>query len=228
LHCPASPEEFQQVADRAHQPPLVANILLATQTEAAKNSHFLDLPEDRFDDRLAHLVHRVASLGLQLVAHGLARRSAWRDFRRCRFNRITVFVAPRGDMQIDPRGRRRIVPILSGSFEGPRIKGILSLGGIDWQITRPDGVTEIEAHYSLETGDGAVIRVVNRGYRHGPLAVMERLAQGDAVDPSEYYFRAAPIFEAPIGRYDWLNRSLFISKGERLRDSVVLDFYEVL
>jgi hypothetical protein len=57
---------------------------------------------------------------------------------------------------------------------------------------------------------------------------MERLAQGDAVDPSEYYFRAAPIFEAPIGRYDWLNRSLFISKGERLRDSVVLDFYEVL
>ena len=54
-----------------------------------------------------------------------------------------------------PRGRRRIVPILSGSFEGPRINGILCPDGIDWQITRPDGVTEIEAHYSLETDDGA-------------------------------------------------------------------------
>ncbi len=121
-----------------------------------------------------------------------------------------------------------MVPILSGSFEGPRIKGILRAGGIDWQTTRPDGVTEIEAHYSLETGDGAVIRVVNRGFRHGAPEVMRRLAEGEIVDPSEYYFRAAPMFEAPNGRYDWLNRSLFISSGERRSNSVVIRFYEVL
>ncbi len=127
-----------------------------------------------------------------------------------------------------PRGFRRMVPILSGSFEGPRIKGILRPGGVDWQTTRPDGITEIEAHYSLETDDGAVVRVINRGFRHGPPEVIERLARGEIVDPSEYYFRAAPSFEAPIGRYDWLNRSLFISNGERRSDSVVLRFYEVL
>lgn len=142
--------------------------------------------------------------------------------------RVDAALAPSIELGPGPRGLRRMVPILSGSFEGPRIKGILRAGGIDWQTTRPDGVTEIEAHYSLETGDGAVIRVVNRGFRHGAPEVMRRLAEGEIVDPSEYYFRAAPMFEAPNGRYDWLNRSLFISSGERRSNSVVIRFYEVL
>ena len=121
-----------------------------------------------------------------------------------------------------------MVPILSGNFQGDRLRGSIEAGGIDWQITRPDGVTEIEAHYSLLTEDGALIRVINKGYRHGPEDVMRRLAQGEDVSPTQYYFRAAPQFEAPKGRYDWLNRSLFLSTGERSRDAVVLHFYEVL
>ena len=60
---PAGPEQLQQVADRAHQLPLAADILLAAQAEAAKTALFLDLSEDRLDDRLAHLVHGAANLG---------------------------------------------------------------------------------------------------------------------------------------------------------------------
>lgn len=126
------------------------------------------------------------------------------------------------------RGERRMVPILSGSFEGPRLKGTILPGGMDWQTIRPDGIAEIEAHYSLETDDGAVIRVINKGYRHGPSEVMQRLTEGVKVSPSEYYFRAAPIFDAPLGRYEWLNRSLFVSTGERSFTSVLLRFHEVL
>jgi len=126
------------------------------------------------------------------------------------------------------RGERRMVPILSGSFEGPRLKGTILPGGIDWQTIRPDGVAEIEAHYSLETDDGAVIRVINKGYRHGPSEVIQRLIEGVNVSPSEYYFRAVPVFDAPLGRYEWLNRSLFVSTGERLPNSVLLHFHEVL
>jgi hypothetical protein len=61
---PAGPEQFQQVADRAHQSSRLANILLAKQAEATKAALFLDLSEDRLDDRLAHLEHGAASLGL--------------------------------------------------------------------------------------------------------------------------------------------------------------------
>jgi hypothetical protein len=142
--------------------------------------------------------------------------------------RIDAALAPAIELGECPRGMRRMVPILTGSFEGPRIKGTLPAGGADWQVTRPDGVTEIEACYALETDDGVVIRVTNRGLRHGPPEIMRRLVQGETVDPSEYYFRAAPSFEAPRGIYDWLNQRLFISTGRRFRASVQLDFYEVV
>lgn len=132
------------------------------------------------------------------------------------------------ELGIGPRGVRRMVPILSGPFEGPRIKGEIMPGGIDWQVTRLDGVTEIEAHYALKTDDGTVIRVINKGYRHGPPEVMQRLTNGEDVDPAEYYFRAVPIFEAPTGAYDWLNRSIFLCSGERYPRSVVIHIYEVL
>lgn len=126
------------------------------------------------------------------------------------------------------RGERRFVPILWGSFEGPKIKGEILPGGIDWQIVRSDKVTEIEAHYMLKTDDGVLIRVLNKGFRHGTPEVMKRLAIGEPVEPGEYYFRAAPAFDAPSGRYEWLNRSLFISSGERYPGKVVLHVFEIL
>ena len=141
---------------------------------------------------------------------------------------LVAELAPTVVLGHGPRGERRMVPILSGSFEGSRLRGTVLPGGVDWQIIRPDGVAEIEAHYSLETNDGAVIRVINKGYRHGPPDVMRRLAEGETVPSSEYYFRAAPVFEAPLGRYEWLSRSLFISTGERSANSVVLHFHEVM
>lgn len=131
-------------------------------------------------------------------------------------------------MGTGPIGERRRVPILGGVFGGERLEGRVLPGGYDWQLLRDDGVTVLEAQYALETSDRAVIRVINRGFRHGPQAVMQRLAAGEAVDPGEYYFRATPIFEAPEGRYSWLNSSVFVCTGERLPDCVKLHVFEVM
>lgn len=60
---PVGSEQLQQVARRAHQLPLAADILFASQAEAAKTALLLDLSEDRFDGRLAHLVDGASSLG---------------------------------------------------------------------------------------------------------------------------------------------------------------------
>ena len=127
-----------------------------------------------------------------------------------------------------PEGARRVIPITGGTFAGPRLRGTLLPGGADWQYRRPDGVMMVEAQYLLRTDDGVVIQVNNRGMRHGPEAVMGRLAAGETVDPAEYYFRATPRLSAPAGHYDWLNRSLFLCSGARYPDAVVLWFYEVL
>jgi Protein of unknown function (DUF3237) len=127
-----------------------------------------------------------------------------------------------------PEGTRRVVPIRGGIFEGVRLRGTLVPGGADWQYLRADGVMVVEAQYLLRTDDEIIIQVNNHGMRHGPEAVMRRLAAGETVDPGEYYFRATPRLSAPAGRYEWLNRRVFVCSGARLADAVVLRFYEVL
>ena len=123
------------------------------------------------------------------------------------------------------RGLSRIIPILGGSCEGPRLQAEVLHGGADWQYLRPDEVWQLTARYTLRTADGALIQVVNRGLRHGPPAVMERLLSGQKVDPGEYYFRSAAEFEAPRGPHDWLNKGIFVGLAERERDTAIVHFH---
>jgi hypothetical protein len=126
-----------------------------------------------------------------------------------------------------PYGERRIINIKGGAFSGPRLSGRVLPGGADWQIIRYDGITEVEARYTLETDDGALIYVSNWGLRHGPKEVMARLAAGEKVDANEYYFRTTPIFETGSTDYQWLNSLVAIAAGQRLADEVIITVYEV-
>jgi hypothetical protein len=126
-------------------------------------------------------------------------------------------------------GLRRIVPITGGTVTGPRFTGRVVPGGADWQVVRPDGVLQIEAKYTLESNDGVLVMVTNRGMRHGPPAVIEKLARGEPVEPSEYYFRTSAEFEAPTaGKYAWMNRAVFIGVAERSANAALVRFFEVL
>lgn len=127
-----------------------------------------------------------------------------------------------------PEGARRVIPITGGTFSGTDLRGTIVPGGADWQYQRADGVTVLEAQYLLRTDDGVLIQVNNHGLRHGPEDVMKRVAAGEAVDPSEYYFRASPSFSAPAGRYEWLNRSIFVCSGVRHANAVSLWVYRVI
>ncbi|MEO6340167.1 MAG: DUF3237 domain-containing protein [Caulobacteraceae bacterium] len=98
-----------------------------------------------------------------------------------------------------PFGMRRQVPILGGTFAGPRIKGTILAGGIDWQLIRPDGFTTIEATYTIQTHDNVLIHVRN----HGVIRGLDKA-------PPERYGRTIPEFEAPNGAYGWLNEAVFV------------------
>jgi hypothetical protein len=126
-----------------------------------------------------------------------------------------------------PYGERRIIPIQGGSFEGAKLSGKVLPGGADWQFIRPDGVAELEARYTLQTDDGALIYVLNRGIRSGSKEIMARLARGEKVHPNEYYFRTRPVFETGAAKYQWLHRIVTVATGERLSDEVIITVYEV-
>jgi hypothetical protein len=127
-----------------------------------------------------------------------------------------------------PEGLKRVVPITGGTFVGPKIRGTIVGGGADWQYVRADNVTVVEARYLLRTDDDVLIEVHNRGLRHGPEEPMRRLAAGENVDPRDYYFRATPSLTAPAGKYEWLNRSLFLCSGARYANAITLWIYQVL
>ena len=94
-------------------------------------------------------------------------------------------------------------------------------------MIRADGVACLDARYTLETADGALIYVNNLGYRHGPKDVIECLARGEDVDPALYYMRATPWFETAAPAYAWLNRTICVATGARRAAAVELDFFEV-
>jgi hypothetical protein len=128
-----------------------------------------------------------------------------------------------------PQGTRRIIDILGGTVEGPGISGRILPGGADWQmIRRPDGFTDIDARYTIETDDGHYIYVTNIGIRHASADVMRRLNAGETVDQSEIYFRAIPKFETGDPEFEWLMRSIFVCTGERYPNGVIIRFFRLL
>ncbi|HXY91999.1 MAG TPA: DUF3237 family protein, partial [Acidimicrobiia bacterium] len=100
--------------------------------------------------------------------------------------------------------------------------------GVDWQVVRSDDVVDIDAHYVLVTDAGEPIEVRSSGLRKASKEVVERIARGDPVDPSEYYFRTHIRLSTSAPRLAWLNGLIAVSTGERRRDAVRIDVHEVL
>jgi hypothetical protein len=96
-----------------------------------------------------------------------------------------------------PFGERNIVPITGGTVTGPRIKGMVIPGGWDWQLST-GGCNHLKADYMLKTDDGVIINVLNQA----------TMCAGK--DPATTIIMTAPVFEAPLGRYEWLNGGVYV------------------
>lgn len=112
-------------------------------------------------------------------------------------------------------GERRLVPILGGTVEGPRLAGRVVPGGIDRQVIHDDGTVRLVARYALGLDDGTLVAVTNGG--------IVRAADGDG-----RYFRTSAAFEVADGPHAWLARSLFVGSARVELPLVVLRFFEVL
>jgi hypothetical protein len=127
-----------------------------------------------------------------------------------------------------PGGDRRVGIVAGGTFAGERLNGTVMEGGADWIIARPDGTMLLDVRLVLKTDDGALIGLTYRGLRHGPADVMAKVAAGEAVDPSLYYFRTAILFETASEKYGWLNRLFGIGTGSRTAAGPEYEIFELL
>ena len=100
-------------------------------------------------------------------------------------------------------GFRRNYPIIGGRFMGPNgMTGRVIPSGADISLERSDGVHELHAVYRMETDDGVVIAIDNRG--------IWRKAEANDHSADGHYLRTTPRFFAPKGKYEWLNNNVFI------------------
>lgn len=116
-------------------------------------------------------------------------------------------------------GERARVPIIGGSAKGPDFSARILPGGADWQLLRADGYRELEADYYMETDDKVQIHVINRG-------LVSPTREGVA-----RYAMSTPWFEAPAGRYEWMNQHIFVGTvgpGDADRPSVRLSIYKLI
>jgi Protein of unknown function (DUF3237) len=140
---------------------------------------------------------------------------------------IKATLAPPLEQGVVEGKRRRFIGITGGTVSGPRLQGTVLAGGGDWQAIGSDGRTEIGARYSLKATDGTVIALTNPGLRIASPEVTAQIAAGKDVTPDAYYFRTAPTFDVADGSHSWMRRTLFVARGIRRPDHVVVDFYTV-
>jgi hypothetical protein len=141
---------------------------------------------------------------------------------------FSVTVAQFVDVGQTPFGTRHLDMLGAGTFEGPRLRGEVLPGGLDQKLVRADGAMTPNVRLILRTDDNALIHMYYTGVRHGSPEVMRRIAEGEMVDPSEYYLRSAPFFETASPKYDWLNRIVAVGVGRRLPDKGQYDVFEIL
>lgn len=140
---------------------------------------------------------------------------------------LKVDLGPIREMGEGRAGKRRIIPIVGGRVEGPELNGTILDLGADWQTIHADGLANLDTRYAFETDDGALIEIVNLGFRHGPAEVLARVARGEDVGAHEYYMRTTARLESGDPRYAWVNRTIFVGTGIRRANTVEVSLYAV-
>lgn len=111
-------------------------------------------------------------------------------------------------------GNRRVLDVSGATFSGSRVAGAFLEGGLELELTLPNGSLELEQIDILRTDDGSLIYMRTCGFAPA----------GDAVA------RFVPDFEAPNNsRHAWLNDGRFagIRTVNEQAGTVELEIYDI-
>jgi len=132
------------------------------------------------------------------------------------------------DVGATPHGIRQTVYIKGGTFEGPKIKGVVLPGGGDWFVRRADQVVEVDVRCVLRTDDNHLIYCCLRGINDMTAEIAIKAIRGESIDSSKYYFRVTAEIETGSKKYDWLNRIVAVGAGNLTPAGVEYKIYTVL
>jgi hypothetical protein len=118
-----------------------------------------------------------------------------------------------------------------GSFEGPKLRGVVLPGGGDWALFRQDGTMVLDVRLTLRTDDDALVQLTYGGRWTIPEEIRDRMgdpATRHLVDPGSYYFRTTPVFETGARKYLWLNDIVCVGSGYPVEGGIAYRVFEVV
>lgn len=146
---------------------------------------------------------------------------------------VTIDLAPNsaGLTTKGPFAIRSVFQIGGGRFEGPRLKGTIHSGS-DYPTTARNNTNtvalDVRAVWQADNGD--LIYVYYFGRLVTPPALKEALfdpARNHHVDPQDYYWRVAPVFETASTTYGWLNNLVAVGAGRYTEAGLAYRVYAV-
>jgi hypothetical protein len=118
----------------------------------------------------------------------------------------------------------------SGMVSGPRIRGKVLPGAVDWAQVLADGILEPEVKLVIETDDGALIHVSYVGVVDMGSEAYEKTKRGEAVG-TVFHPRTVLRMKSSAPAYLWVNRRQFIGIGfldyKQASPSINYDIYEL-
>jgi len=117
-------------------------------------------------------------------------------------------------------------PVTGGVVWGPRLKGEIVPGSGSEAPRLGDERVVIEGQWLIRVHDGALVLMRQIGFASA-LAPAEAW-RGDGPQFAAPSLHLAPIFEAPDGPHGWLNRTVFVGKGNRRRTDSAMRIYAVM
>jgi len=117
---------------------------------------------------------------------------------------------------VGPVGVNRVVvPVLGGTFEGPKLKGAVIGPSGDWIVARPDGSSVLDLRLLLQTDDAQKIYMACRGIAYTPPG-------------GTLFARILPMFETGAAKYLWLNNVVAVGVYRPMPEKVAYRIYRIL
>jgi hypothetical protein len=110
-------------------------------------------------------------------------------------------------------GHRLVFVTTGGTFEGPKLRGKIVPGPVDWMVNGPDGAGHMDVRATLQTQDGANIYLRYQGVQVWTEAAGAKLSKGAPIEYGEIYWVASPVFETGDPHYTWLNNMITVAEG---------------
>jgi hypothetical protein len=112
-------------------------------------------------------------------------------------------------------GTRQIVPVIGGTFEGPKLRGKVLPPGADWLVRVSDTVRVLDVRTLLLTDDDQRIYLTYRGVLHTPAGAPR-------------YQRVLMMFETGSEKYAWLQQIVAVGVGFTVPQRVPYRVFQIL